>query len=228
MRSMGQPIWQAERWGFSGRAERNLQELSHVSLLVFAGTALSTGIVASIALASEYGTRAYLSLIVAAILFPLLCGCLARERWRTKRLECRTKILEANAGGAAYASRRIDNTPAGLLIVSPDLRICFANQAYFHGTLQDSEEVLGWKIQDVMLDEDIESRARALLESSDPAASCCFDTPRPIGLPGNRLVHITMTRIAPWQGEDRILVVIEGLIPDASIRPNQRTEGYVC
>lgn len=228
IRSTAQPMWQPERWGFSGKAERNLRDLSHTSILVFAAAAVATGVLASVALSSEYGVGTFLSFVVVAILFPLLCGCLVKERWRAKKLEDRIRVRQPNLEPADYLFPCGDSTPAGLLIVSPDLRICFADLAYLHGTLQSSVEVLGWKIQDVTPAEGIEARARSLLESSDPAASCCFDTLIAADLPDERLVHITMTRIAPWQGEQRILVVIEAVLPDSSLRSAQPVEGYVC
>jgi PAS domain-containing protein len=223
-----QPMWQPERWGFSSKAERNVRDLSHASLLVFAVTAVATGILACISLSSEFGIGASSSFIVVAVLFPLLCGWLAKERWRAKRLEDRIDTQQMNLASAGSPSQCGDNTPAGLLIISPDLRICFANRAYLEGTLQEPEEVLAWKIKDVLSVEGIEEKAKALLERSDPAASCCFNALIRAGFAAERSVHITMTRIAPRQGEDRVLVVVEDLLQGRSARRDLPVEGYIC
>jgi len=227
-RNAAQPLGQADRWGFSGRTERNLRDLSHISLLVFAATTVATGILAGIFLSSRFGIGLSPSFIVVAILFPLLCGILAKEVWHAKKLESQIKGQEATLGMMGSVLRCGDNTPAGFLIVSPDMRVQFANQKYLDSTLQDPEEVLGWKIEDVLSTEALEDQAEALLRRSDPAASCCFDTSIRAGLAGEWLVHITMTRIAPRQGEDRVLVIVEDLLPDSSRRVGESVEGYVC
>lgn len=228
IRNPAQPFWQAEHWGFPGRTERNLRDLAHASLLVFAVAAVSAGMLAGISLSSEFGIGESSSFIVVAILFPILCGLLARELWHAKKLETQVKAHEAKLELMESQPHGGDNVPAGLLIVSPDLRVRFANQKYLENTLQELEEVLGWKLGDVLSAEGLEERARTLLDCSDPAASCCFET----GIRGNRAgdqpVHITMARIAPRHGEDRILIVVEELFPDSSFRPAEPVEGYVC
>lgn len=222
-----QSLWSPEQWGAAGRAGRNLRYVSNASVLVFAVTAVAVGVMASVTLSSEFGDGTFLSLLVVAFLFPLLCGCLVKEGWRAKKLEGRLKCYPTNPGSTGNSSRQLVNNPIGLLIVSPDLRICFANPACLLGALQTPQEALGWKFQDFMPAKAIEDRAKSLLACSDPAASCCFDTLSPAVLP-ERPVHVTMTRIAPRQGEDRILVVIEDLLPGSSLQPNWRVEGYVC
>ena len=228
IRNVAQPLWQAERWGFSGKAERNLRDISHIALLVFAVVGVAAGIVAGMSLSSSFGVGVSSSFIVVAILFPLLCGLLVKELWRAKKLEDQIKGQATTLGFVESALSCRDNTPAGLLIVSPELRILFANQKYLESALLEPEEVLGWKIQDVLSVEGLEDRASALLGRSDPAASCCFNTRIRGGLAGERPVHITMARIAPQQGEDRVLVVVEDILQHRSSQANQPVEGYVC
>lgn len=222
-----QPLWWADRGGYS-RTEKDLRDLSHLSLLVFVGAAVATGILAGISLSSKFGIGLTSSFVVVAILFPLLCGLLAKEVWHTKKLEGQIKGQEATLEIMGNGLKCGDNTPAGLLILSPDMRVQFANQKYLESTLQEPEEVLGWKVQDILPAEALEEQANALLRRSDPAASCCFDTTVPAGLAGERAVHITMTRIAPQRGEDRVLVIIENLLPGTSARMSEPVEGYVC
>ena len=223
-----QPVWQADRWGFSGKAERNLRDLSHSSLLVFAGVAVAAGVAAGISLSSEFGTDVSWSFIFVVILFPLLCGLLVKEIWHVRRLESRIRRQQHEIGFVGSALSCGDDAPVALLIVSPDLRVRFANQKYLDTMFQGPEEVLGWKMQDVLSAEGLEGQANTLLERFDPAASCCFNALVRTNLVGERPVHITMTRIAPQQGEDRILVIIEELLPGSSTRLGEPVEGYVC
>lgn len=226
IRNAAQPMWQAESWGFSGKAERHVRDLSHASVLVFAAAAVAAGILASVSLSSEIGIGASESLMVVAILFPLLCGCLVREHWRARKLEGVVNGLEADIESVNSLSLDAD-TPVGLLVLSPDLKICFANYAFLQGALKKPREVLGRKLRDVMTAEGIADQAETLLARSDPAASCCFDT-FIAGLAGERRVHVTMARIAPRHGEDRVLVVVEDMLRDSSAFADLRVEGYIC
>lgn len=223
-----QPTLQTDRRRDPGGVERAMRDLSHGAMLAFAVTSVAIGILACISLFSQFGIGASSSFIVVAILFPLLCGWLAKERWRAKGLEDQIKRLQADDGSPSGLPRYGDNTPAGILILSSDLRIWFTGQTYFEGGLQGPHEVLGWKIQDVVPVAGIEDRAKALLGRCDPAASCCFDALVRAGLAGERPVHITMTRIASRQGEDRVLVVVEDLPSGCSPQSHLPVEGYVC
>lgn len=227
-RNTAQPMWQMERWGFSGRAERDLRDLSHASALVFAATALIAGILAGISLSSRFGIGLTSSFIVVAVLFPLLCGWLVKESWRAKKLEDRIKSQPAASSAEKVPVESRDDTPAGILIVSPDLTVHFANQMFLQSTLQEPEEVLGWKVQDVLPAEGLEDCVKELLARSDPAAGCCFNAFIRIGLAGEQPMRITMARIAPRQGEDRVLVVVEDLLRGCPPRSGLPVEGYVC
>lgn len=222
------PMWPADGWGFPGQAERRLRTLSHLSLIVFALAAVTAGVLAGISLSSEFGIGSSSSFIVVAVLFPLLCGGLAREVWRVKKLEEQIKGQEATLGFVGSTLNYADNSPAGLLIVSRDLRVQFVNQKYLETTLQDPAEVLGWKLLDIFEVEGLEEQTSALLDDPDPAASCCLNSFIQTVLSGERPVHITLTRIAPRRGEDRILVVVEELLSGSSFGVDQRVEGYVC
>ena len=223
-----QPVWPSNHLGFSGRAERNLRDLSHISLLVFAGAAVAAGVVAGVSWSSEFGGATSWAYILAALVFPLLCGLLLREVWRVRKLESQVRNQQAAIGFVGSALTSGDNTPAGLLIVSSDLRVRFANQKYLDSMLQGPEEVLGWKIQDTLPVEGLEEQARALVRGPGPSGSCRFAAIVRTGLWGERPVHVTMTRIAPRLGEDRILVIIEDLLPGCSLRPGRPVEGYAC
>jgi PAS domain-containing protein len=224
--NMRQAIWQAERLGVSSRAEKIVRDLSHASVLVFVVAAVVTGILASILLSSNFGLSMTASFIVVAFLFPLLSGWLWKERWRAKKLEERLRRQQGDFELAKATARSGDDPPPGLLILSPDLRVCFANQTYFQTTLQTPEEVLGAKIRDVLASEVIEVFAQALFGHPNPAASCHLGVRMRLGLAGERPVRITMARFAP-DHEDRVLMVIEDLFQGCS-QSDLRSERYVC
>ncbi len=113
--------------------------------------------------------------------------------------------------------------PAGLLVVSRDMRIRFVNHTFLDATVQNLEDVLGWRLEDVLPAAGLESQAKALLNRPYIATSCCLTS-----LPGRQPVSITMTRIPPLEGEDRILVVVEDLLQSFPLRPVPLVEGYIC
>ena len=228
IRNAVNPAWQAESWRLPGRMERNLRDLSHLSLLVFVVAAVAASGLAAIWLSTNFGTIEASTFVLVAVMFPLLTGFLVKETWHARRLKAQVRYRHAARGLPGNSQKSGDNTPAGLLIVSPDLRVQFANQKYLDSILQGPEEVLGWKVQEVLHADGLAEQANALLARSDPAASCCFNTFIRAGLAGERPVHITMTRIAPRHGEDRVLVVVEDLPPDCFTRIGEPVEGYVC
>jgi PAS domain-containing protein len=228
IRNTVDPVWQAGSWGFPGRSERNLRDLSHLSLVVFVVSAVVASTLAAIWLSTNFGTIEASTFILVAVMFPLLTGLLLKETWQARKLKAQGRYRNAMRSLRGNSPKSGDNTPAGFLIVSPDLRIQFANQKYLDSTLQESEEVVGWNVLETLQADGLAEQANALLARSDPAASCCFNTLIRAGLVGERPVHITMTRIAPRQGEDRVLVVVEDLLPDCFSRMGEPVGGYVC
>ena len=228
IRNTVNPAWQAERWGFPRTSDRNLRDLSHLSLLVFVVAAVAASGLAAIWLSTSFGTIEASTFALVAVMFPLLTGLLVKEAWHVRKLKSQVRNGAAARGPWRSFSKNGDNTPAGMLIVSPDLRVQFANQKYPDNTLQEFQGVVGWNMQEVLRADGLAAQANALLARSDPAASCCFNTLIRGGVVGERPVHITMTRIAPQQGEDRILVVVEDLLPDCFTRTGEPVEGYVC
>lgn len=220
-------IGQVNRLKYSTKTERIVRDLANASVLVFVATAVGAGILAAVSLSWTLGLGLVVSFFAMGVLFPLLCGWLWKERWRAKKLEEKLLNLQANSGPANVIAVFDDSTPAGLLIISSKLRVLFANQTYFRITHRGPEEVLGWGIHDVLVAEGVEDRARALLGHTDTAGSCRFTARICVGPVEERPVHITMTRIAPQQGEDRILVVLEE-VPQDSVQSRKPMEDYVC
>lgn len=200
--------------------ESRLPHLAHVL------AALAVGILAAhfLTLGSALGVACVL--MMAAVALPLLAARLLKDRLRSpaeEPLRCRA-AFEYRADEAGPA----DHIPAALLILSSDLRVCFANRACSDVTLQTPQEMLGWRLEDVLPAEGLEEQAKALLMGSGTATSCSFAS-----FPGRsplerRPVSITMTRIPPVDGEDRILVLVEDLLDAFPTFQSPVVEGYVC
>ena len=221
-------MWNGKSLRNPRRAEGVLRDISHASVLVFVMIAAGSGIMASIYMSSQYGTSFTAAFILVAVLFPLVCGLLWKQLWRTKKLE--EALLEQGfkSRPGSVITGISSGAPFGLLILSSELRVTFANQTYLQLASRAPEGVLGLKIQEVLIAEGVEDRALLLLEQADPPnMSVSFDTLIRVGLEDNRPVHITMTRIAPEHGRIRILVVVEDA-PFGYPEPALPGEGYLC
>jgi PAS domain-containing protein len=225
---ISEPHWQASVAAASTPRGRQSRGSFGVSTLMSCLAAVAVGLLISYFLASSSGLSMDCTLIAVAAALPILAGWFLKERLRARSLEVkplRRPVLPEFEGMEAEAE---DDMPAGLLIVSSDLRIRFANHAYLDATLQNPEEVLGWRLEDVMPAEGLEDQARALLGRPYAATSCCF-TSFPGTVPTERRpVSITMTRIPSAEGEDRILVVVEDLLRNFPACQAPVVEGYIC
>ena len=218
--------WQTSGEEFStgrGLARRGRSRLAALALVA---VAVAVGALISHFLASSSGPGVACTLIAVTAALPVLAGWLVKERLRAGNLGERPFRCPVSPEFKGIAKEAADDTPAGLLVVSSDLRIRFANHAYLDATLRNPEEVLGWRLEDVMPAEGLEDQARVLFGRSYAATSCCF-TSFPGRVPTERRpVSITMTRIPPLEGKDRILVVVEDLHFPACQVP--LVEGYIC
>jgi PAS domain-containing protein len=217
---------QTSRAEFSTQGERPGRGNFRLSALLCFLAAVAVGVPVSYFLASSSSLGLACTLIVVAAALPILAGWFLKERLRARSPEVKQLRPRASLEFEGVETEAADDTPAGLLIVSSDLRIRFANHSYLEATLRNPEEVLGWRLEDVMPAEGLEEQARALLGRPYTATSCCF-TSFPGKVPTERRpVSITMTRIPPAEGEDRILVVVEDLHFPARQLP--LVEGYIC
>jgi len=224
LREIPELRWQPSRAEFSTQRGRPSRTARRLLPLMHVLAAVAVGVPLSYFLASSSSLGVACALIVAAAALPILAGWFLKERLRARSergLRRRVPLEFERAETEAT-----DDTPAGLLIVSSDLRIRFANHSYLDAALRNPEDVLGWRLEDVMPAEGLEDQARALLDRPYTATSCCF-TSFPGKAPAERRpVSITMTRIPPVEGEDRILVVVEDLHFPARQLP--LVEGYIC
>jgi PAS domain-containing protein len=226
MSKIPEPLWQTSSAEYAARRTPQRWPASRFLPRMEVLVAVAAGMLVSHCLALDSGLATACALIVLAAALPFLAGLLLKGRLRSAagRPVSSQAAFELPGDDVEPA----DDIPAGLLIVSSDLRICYANRTYLDVTLQNPEEVLGWRLEDVLPGEGLEEQAKALLHRSYTATSCCF-TSLPGRLPtGRRPVSITMTRIPPVDGEDRILVVVEELLQNFPSRQVPLVEGYIC
>jgi PAS domain-containing protein len=221
-----EPPWQIGDTEFSARRGRRSRGNSRLLAPALVLVGVAAGMLLSHFLTSDSSLGMACALVLLAGVLPFLAARLLKERLGagSERPFRRQISLECPGDEAGVP----DDLPAGLLIVSSDLRIRFANRAFLAATFQNLEDVLGWRLEDVIPAEGLEEQARSLLNRPGAATSCCFTS-----LPGRvpterRPVSITMTRLLPEDGEERILVVIEDLLQSFPACQAPLVEGYIC
>jgi PAS fold len=220
--------WHTSIDEFSARRRLRHRKRLHIAMLVRVLVAVAAGMLVSHLLTSNSTLGAACTIIAVAVAFPVVSGWFLNDRLRRARAERRFLRRHALPESQGKETEIANKTPAGLLIVSSDLRVRFANYAYLDSTFQNLEDVVGWRLEDVMPAEGLEEQAKALLNRSYAATSCCFTS-----IPGRtpaelHPVSITMTRIPPVEGEERILVVVEDLPHTFPACQVPLVEGYIC
>jgi len=107
-----------------------------------------------------------------------------------------------------YAQEIVDNVPAGLLVLSSDMRVLSANRYFLEFSRLRSEDVEGRRLDEVIQAEGPPYRVDGLSDGGVPTQSVLLNvtvTGRDEKLPA----RITITNIAHPEGEGRLLVVLE-------------------
>jgi two-component system cell cycle sensor histidine kinase/response regulator CckA len=161
------------------------------------------------ALKSFYATARTEGLV--ALLFILVIGGLLRGYRRSQlahaleeRVEQQQQILKVQQ----YAQEIVDSVPAGLLVLSSDLRVLSTNRPFLKLFHMRSEDVLGRRLDEVIQAESPPYRVSSISESELAPQSVLLD----ITLPGKqekRPARITITSVAHGEADGRLLVVVE-------------------
>jgi len=107
-----------------------------------------------------------------------------------------------------YAQMIVDNVPAGLLVLTSDLRVLSANQSFLESFHLKPEEVVGRRLDEVLRAEGPPYRAAGAGEGGAPPQSVLLD----VAVGGHeqkRPARITITGMVHPEGEGRLLVIIE-------------------
>ncbi len=188
---------------------RGVRVLAATRRIPETGWALIRKIDRAEALKSFYPTARTEGLV--ALLFILVVGGLLRGYRRSQlahaleeRVEQQQQILKVQQ----YAQEIVDSVPAGLLVLSPDLRVLSSNRSFLKLFHLRSEDVLGRRLDEVIQAESPPYRASSVSESELAPQSVLLD----ITLPGRkkkRPARITITSVAHGEADGRLLVVVE-------------------
>jgi len=217
------PFLQPAGAGFSASRRRRNPAHSRLPALAFVFLAVGAGALISYYLTSSSNLEVVWALMVITCGLPVTAAQFLNRRIRARRPEREVLRRAAGLDLVEKAAEAADKTPAGLLVVSRDMRIRFVNHTFLDAAIQSQKDVLGWRLEDVLPAAGLENQAKALLNRPYIATSCCLTS-----LPGRQSVSITMTRIPPIEGEDRILVVVEDLLQSFPLRQIPLVEGYIC
>jgi PAS fold len=219
LRGIPKLLWQPVGPRLSVPSERPDRADSRLSALALVLLAVGVGALVTYCLTSSSDLEVLWAVIVLTCGLPVMASRFLNQRMRARRLE--RDVLACPTPFDPSGKAAADKSPAGLLMVSADMRVCFVNDTYLHATLQHPRDVLGWKLEEVLPAEGLENQAKALLNRPHSATSCWVTS-----LAGFRPLSITMTRVPPAGGEDRILVVVEDF--HFPLRQAPRLEGYIC
>ena len=161
------------------------------------------------ALKSFYSTARTEGLV--ALLLILVIGGLLRGYRRSQlahALEVQVEQQQHILKVQQYAQEIVDSVPAGLLVLSSDLRVLSTNRPFLKLFHLRSEDVLGRRLDEVIQAESPPYRVSSISESELAPQSVLLD----ITLPGRqekRPARITITSVAHGEADGRLLVVVE-------------------
>ena len=189
-----------------------------------AGWALALKIDVNEALA-EFYQAGRLAGIAAAFLTVAL-GALLIGLWRQhqRALLLREQIEQERAIATlkGYAEKIVATVPAGLLVLSGELRILSANRAAIDLTQVPLETMTGQYLDQVMRADGLGQRAREVMSSGLPQNDMLFL----IQVPGSREprpVRISITGIRLGRDDDaRLLVIVEDLTEEERLQAARR------
>ncbi|MBZ5516928.1 MAG: PAS domain S-box protein, partial [Acidobacteriia bacterium] len=149
--------------------------------------------------------------VLAALLLVVVVGGLFqvyRRGQQARALEARVEQQQHILKVQKYAQEIVDSAPAGLLVLSSDLRVLSTNRTFLQLFGVQSQDVVGRRLDEVIHAESPPYRVSGIAESELAPQSVLLD----IELPGSqekRPVRITLTSVAHAEGDARMLVVVE-------------------
>src|SRR5208337_2636201 len=133
-----------------------------------------------------------------------------RRKMLARALEERVAHQQAILAIQAYAQEMVDNVPAGLLILSPDLNVLSANRPFLEAFHLRPEEAIGRSLPEVM---EAEGPPRRIIGATGPGNGphdVLVDLAAPGGI-GARPARLILTEISSGQGKGRLLLTVEDL-----------------
>jgi len=157
----------------------------------------------------------------AAFLLLALAGfliALHREQQRARLLQEQMRQARAMSNLQGYADTIVGSVPAGLLLLSEDLRVLSANRAFLDSFRLREADVLGRDLQQLVRAERLVRGAREVLETGVAQKDGLHDL-YVYARRDTKPVRITMTAIhMADEGSPRLLLIIEDLTEEERLQ----------
>jgi PAS domain S-box-containing protein len=161
---------------------------------------------------------------MAGFLILASAGLVRSYRHKTVARALESKVKEQNQllRLKEFAQEIVDNVPAGLLVLSSDLRVLTANRSFLDSYKVDPGQVIGRRLDEVVKAEGPPYHVPSPGPDQTPPRSVLLDLTVP-GQSEKRPVRITLTSIAYSEGEGRLLMVIEDQSESERLRSEAET-----
>jgi PAS domain S-box-containing protein len=174
---------------------------------------------------AEFARTGQLTGAVAAALLLAFAGFLVsfwRQQQRARLLRAQVEQERALSNLQGYAEKIVASVPAGLLLLSADLRILSVNPSFLESFRLREEHVQGHVLPDVMRSEGLMQRAREVLASGVAQRDVLLDL-RLVARQEARPALVTLTGIRMTGGEPaRLLLIIQDLTEEERLQAARR------
>jgi PAS domain S-box-containing protein len=167
----------------------------------------------------DFYQRARLEAMVGACIVLVFAYVLIgyRRKVLARALEERMAHQQAILAIRAFAQEMVDNVPAGLLILSPDLNVLSANRTFLEAFHLRPEEAIGRSLPEVI---EAERPPRRIIGATGPGNGphdVLLDLAAPGGT-GTRPARLILTEISSGEGKGRLLLTVEDLTESERLR----------
>ncbi len=198
---------------------RGVRAFATTRRIGLAGWGLVTKIDRDEALA-QFRHTARLEVLVAGLSILAFAGLLIGYRRHQKARAVRDTIERQRAIGneKRYAQGIVDSIPAGLLLLSPDLRVLSANRSFLESFQLRSEDVEGKALHEVLRTEALAHRASDVLHGRVTSHDVLLDVVVG-GHEEKRPARITVADVVrAEEGDSQVLLVVEDLRENERLR----------
>jgi PAS domain S-box-containing protein len=157
----------------------------------------------------------------AAFLLLALAGfliALHREQQRARLLQEQMRQARAMSNLQGYADKIVASVPAGLLLLSEDLRVLSANRAFLESFRLSDDDVLGRDLQQLVRAERLVRSAREVLSSGVPQQDGLYEL-YVYARRDTKPVRVSLTAIQlADEGRPRLLMIMEDLTEEERLQ----------
>jgi len=170
---------------------------------------------------AEFNRSGQLAGAAAAFLLLALAGfliALHREQQRARLLQEQMRQARAMSNLQGYADKIVASVPAGLLLLSEDLRVLSANRAFLESFRLRDDDVLGRDLQQLVRAERLVRSARQVLDSGVAQQDGLYEL-YVYARRDTKPVRVSMTAIQLADDEpSRLLMIMEDLTEEERLQ----------